>query len=270
VTIRSCFSGWSIALWLLPALAGLSAPVKAEPVDLALVLAVDVSASVDAAEYQLQHEGIARAFEDRRFLDAIAGGASHAIEVAVIEWSDRDKQVITVDWTRIDDAASAGAFASRVRATQRSSRGLTAIGDALLAAEAMLRRAPDTPTRRMIDVSGDGVANIGPPVEAVRDQLVAVGTVINGLPILATEPWLADYYRQYVIGGPGAFILEATDFQAFAAAMMQKLIAEVASVTPGQTKQRGISESNYVPKQCLEFRYGCKQIASYTSSSLKK
>src|SRR5215813_12241040 len=82
------------------------------PVDLALVMAVDVSESVDAGEYELQHEGIARAFEDPQLADAIAAGKEHAIEVAVIEWSDRDKQVVTVDWTRVEDKASAAAFAA--------------------------------------------------------------------------------------------------------------------------------------------------------------
>lgn len=204
----------------------------AEGVDLALVMAVDVSESVDAEEYLLQHEGIARAFDDPQLLQAIIAGRHGAIEVAVLEWSDRDKQSVTVDWTRVDDKASAASFSARVRASRRSSNGLTAIGDALLAAHALLNRAPEPADRRLVDVSGDGMANIGPPVQAVRDELIADGVTINGLAILASEPWLESYYKDYVIGGPGAFLLQAEDFGSFATAMQNKLLGEVAGLAP--------------------------------------
>lgn len=204
----------------------------AEGVDLALVMAVDVSESVDAEEYLLQHEGIARAFDDPQLLQAITAGKHGAIEVAVLEWSDRDKQSVTVDWTRVGDKASAASFAARVRASRRSSNGLTAIGDALLAAHALLNRTPEPADRRLVDVSGDGMANIGPPVQAVRDELIADGITINGLAILASEPWLESYYNDYVIGGPGAFLLQAEDFGSFATAMQNKLLGEVAGLAP--------------------------------------
>jgi hypothetical protein len=207
-------------------------------VDLALVMAVDVSESVDEGEYILQHEGIARAFEDPRLIQAIAAGKRGAIEVAVLEWSDRDKQIVTVDWTRVGDKASAAAFAASVRASRRSSNGLTAIGDALLAAQALLDRAPDLAERRLVDLSGDGMANIGPPVDAVRDELVAVGITINGLAILASEPWLESYYNDYVIGGPGAFLLQAEDFGSFATAEQSKLLGEVAGLGPRDAAAR--------------------------------
>jgi len=215
-------------------LAGLAArPAHAaEPVDLALVMAVDVSESVSAEEYELQHEGIARAFEDPHVEEAIAAGAHHAIEAAVIEWSDRDKQVVTVGWTRVDGKASAAAFAAKVRATRRSSAGLTGIGDALLAAKALLGRAPEPAERRMVDISGDGMANIGPPVQGVRDALIAAGITINGLAILASEPWLESYYNEYVIGGPGAFLMRAENFRSFADAMQSKLISEISRAAP--------------------------------------
>src|SRR3954447_13564809 len=189
------------------------------PVDVALVMAVDVSESVDAGEYLLQHDGIARAFEDPQLAAAITAGRNGAIEVAVLEWSDRDKQAVTVDWTRVDDAASAVAFARKVRDSQRSSNGLTAIGDALLAARALFDTAPAPADRKLVDLSGDGIANIGPPVREVRDALVAAGITINGLAILASEPWLESYYDEYVIGGAGAFLLRAEDFSSFATAM---------------------------------------------------
>jgi hypothetical protein len=213
------------------ALATLLAPLAAhaETVDLALVFAVDVSESVDAEEYELQHEGIARAFESQALLEAVKGAAHGAIEVLVLEWSDPDKQVVTVDWTRVFDKASAADFSAKVRASRRSSNGLTAIGNALLAAQAVFRRLPDKAAREVVDVSGDGIANIGPPPGAVRDEMVAAGIVINGLAILKTEPWLSSYYDQYVVGGAGGFLMQVEDFTTFAAAMQQKLLAEVAA-----------------------------------------
>jgi hypothetical protein len=220
-----------LAAFLLPALA---LPAADAPVDLALVMAVDVSLSVDDDEYVLQHEGIARAFEEPALIQAVAAGKSHAIEVAVIEWSDRDKQIVTVDWTRVDSAASAAGFAAKVRASRRSSNGLTAIGDALLAAQALLARAPEPAERKMVDISGDGIANIGPDVPTVRDELVAAGITINGLAILASEPWVDSYYNDDVIGGLGAFLLQAENFQSFATAMQQKLLNEVAGAAPSR------------------------------------
>jgi hypothetical protein len=227
------------AIALLLALTGTAQAAPPAQVDLALVMAVDVSESVTEDEYVLQHEGIARAFEDPQIQSAIGGGSHGAIEVAVMEWSDRDKQIVTVDWTRVGDAAGARSFAAAVRASQRSSHGLTAIGDALLMAKTLLDRAPAAADRRMIDLSGDGMANIGPPVQTVRDALVGAGITINGLAILASEPWLSDYYNQYVIGGTGAFLIEAENFASFDNAMRSKLLGEVAGTPspPGGGKR---------------------------------
>jgi hypothetical protein len=201
---------------------------RAADVDVALVLAVDVSDSIDAGEYQLQHEGIARAFENSDVVAAIRNGAHGAIDVTVIEWSDRDKQVVTVPWTRIGDGKTAAAFAAAVRASKRSSAGLTAIGDAMLASAVALKNAPDHAARRIIDVSGDGMANIGLSPNEVRDALVKDGIVINGLAILKTEPWLDSYYDQYVVGGEHSFLLKVSDFQSFATAIEQKLLGEIS------------------------------------------
>jgi hypothetical protein len=195
-----------------------------------VVLAVDVSESVDAGEYQLQHEGIARAFENAQVIDTIR--AAGGIDVLMLEWSDRDKQTVVVDWSRVNDAASGGAFAAKVRAGTRSSSGLTAIGDALLAAAAALENVPDEPARRVIDLSGDGMANVGPRPDDIRDALTAKGITINGLAILASEPWLDTYYNNEVIGGAGAFLLQVKDFQSFATAMKQKLLAEISARSP--------------------------------------
>lgn len=226
----------ALPIVVIPLVFGVLPTARAEAVDMALVLAVDVSESVDADEYQLQHEGIARAFESPEVLDVIKGGTHAAIDVLVLEWSDRDKQTVTVDWTPIHDQPSATAFAARVRASRRSSNGLTAIGDAMLAAAEAFRRLPDQAARRVIDVSGDGMANVGPPPAAIRDSLVKQGIVINGLAILASEPWLDTYYNNDVIGGNGAFLLQVQDFQSFAIAIQQKLLAEIAARSPDESR----------------------------------
>src|SRR4029077_10547954 len=214
-----------LPLALLQVLPGAS---SAQAAAVALVLAVDVSESVSAGRYTLQHEGIARAFETPQLIDAIAA-APGGIEVLVLEWSDPDKISITVGWTSIADRGAAAAFARSVRATQRSSHGLTAIGAALLAAGAAFDQMPEPARHRVIDVSGDGMANFGvSPVDA-RDALVKKGITINGLAILSEEPGVDDYYRSNVIGGPSAFVLVAKSFDTFAEAILRKLVQEVAS-----------------------------------------
>ena len=202
-----------------------AASVKAAA--LAVVMAVDVSDSVTAVSYVLQRDGIARAFEDPRLLKAVAA-APRGIEALVLEWSDPDKIAVTVGWTRVANRASAAAFAAAVRATTRTSHGLTAIGAAMRAGAAAFDHMPEPAGHRVIDVSGDGMANFGvSPVEA-RDALVGRGITINGLAILSEEPWLDDYYRSNVIGGPSAFVLVAKSFDTFAEAILRKLVQEVA------------------------------------------
>ncbi len=221
-------SAIKLAVWVAASLMVCTSLARAADTDLALVMAIDVSGSIDADEYRLQHEGIARAFETPAVLAAISGGPHRAIDATVIEWSDRDKQVTIVPWMRIFDRASAAALATRVRAAQRTSDGLTAIGDALLAAAAAFKTLDDHPARRTIDLSGDGIANIGPPPAAVRDALVAQGITINGLAILKNEPWVSSYYDQNVVGGRGAFLLDVRDYESFAQAMQEKLVNEIA------------------------------------------
>jgi len=207
--------------------ATLTGLAPAPAASIALVLAVDVSESVSTERYVLQHDGIARAFETPRLVDAIAASPG-GIEALVLEWSDPDKIAVTVGWTRIVDRTSAAHFAAAVRATERTSHGLTAIGAALQAAGAAFDHVPEPAAHEIIDVSGDGMANFGPPPAEIRDLLVAQGVTINGLAILTEEPWLADYYRANVIGGPTAFCLVAEDMDSFAEAMLKKLVQEVA------------------------------------------
>lgn len=201
--------------------------VPAFGASVALVLALDVSASVTADSYVLQHDGIARAFENPRLVQAVSA-LSGGIEVLVMQWSDPDRIKVVVGWRRVEDAASAGALASAVRSTERSSHGLTAIGPALLAGADAFDRLPEPAGRRVIDISGDGMANFGLPPKVARDRIAAAGISINGLAILSEEPWLEDYYRNNVIGGPGAFVIAARDYRSFADAMLRKLRQEIA------------------------------------------
>jgi hypothetical protein len=201
---------------------------SAHAAGIALVLAIDVSESVSSERYVLQHDGIARAFETPQLIDAIAA-VPGGIEALVLEWSDPDKIRVTVGWTRIASLRAAAAFAASVRATERTSHGLTAIGSAMLAAAAAFDDMPEPAGRRVIDVSGDGMANFGVPPSTARDELVKAGITINGLAILTEEPWLEDYYSQNVVGGPSAFVVVAKSFDSFAEAMLRKLVQEVAS-----------------------------------------
>src|SRR5580704_3294190 len=217
-----------IAFVLLAAIAAaLGGIAAAQAAAVALVLAVDVSESVSTERYILQHDGIARAFETPKLIEtivAVPGG----IEALVLEWSDPEKIAVTVGWTRIVNHTGAASFAAAVRATQRTSRGLTAIGSAMLAAAAAFEHMPEPAAHRVIDVSGDGMANFGVPPEQVRDQLVQQGITINGLAILTEEPWLDDYYRHNVIGGPAGFCIVAENMDSFAEAMLKKLVQEIA------------------------------------------
>ena len=130
------------------------------------------------------------------------------------------------------DGKSAAGFAAAVRAARRSSEGLTATGPALLAAAAQFERMPELADRRIVDISGDGMANFGLPPAVARDRVVAAGISINGLAILTEEPWLEGYYRSNVIGGAGAFVAVAKDFHSFAEAMTRKLVREIAGAMP--------------------------------------
>ena len=213
---------------ILPLALAAAAVMPAHAASVALVLAIDVSESVSADRYALQHDGIASAFESPQLvkaIEALPGG----IETLVIEWSDPDKIAITVGWTRVANQPTASGFAAAVRSTHRTSNGLTAIGAAMLAAAAAFEHMPEPAAHRVIDVSGDGMANFGEPPAVARDLLVKQGITINGLAILTEEPYLDDYYRHNVIGGPSSFVLVAKDMDSFAAAIKNKLVQEVAN-----------------------------------------
>ena len=199
-------------------------------VDLALVLAVDASGSVDQYRFELQKQGYAGAFRSPRVLKAIRSGAAQAIAVTMVQWTGPLMQNQVIGWTVIKDEASAHAFAAVIDATpRRLFGGGTSISGAIDYARLLLIQGPYAAARRVIDVSGDGANNRGRSVILARDEAVAEGIGINGLPILALEPDLDRYYYDNVIGGPGAFMIPADTYETFADAVLKKLVMEIAA-----------------------------------------
>lgn len=207
----------------------------APPVAVLLVLAVDVSGSVSQDRFELQREGYAAAFRSREVLEAIRSTTTRSIAVAMLQWTGPTLQAVSVDWSQIEDAASAERFAAAIDAAPRVLfGGGTSISGAIDYAMGLLARAPYDGLRRVIDVSGDGANNRGRPAEDARDDAVQAGVTINGLPILTLEPELDIYYRQNVIGGPGSFAIAVKRYEEFAAAVRSKLITEIADLGSGE------------------------------------
>jgi hypothetical protein len=206
-------------------------PAAAQPAaDLQLVLAVDASGSVDQHRFELQKRGYVAAFRHARVLQAIRSGPNHAIAVTMAQWTGPTMQVHVVGWMLIGDDESAAAFASAVeRAPRQLFGGGTSISGAIDYAMTLFPKSPFRAPRRVIDISGDGSNNRGRPVTFARDEAVADGVGINGLPILALEPDLDRYYQDSVIGGPGAFVVAAKDYETFGEAILKKLITEIAT-----------------------------------------
>jgi len=221
------------------AIAAPSSAQSPQPVDLALVLAVDASGSVDQVRFELQKQGYVAAFRHPRVIGAIQSGPSQSIAVIMMQWTGPALQVTAVPWTRISDAASANAFADAIaRAPRALFSGGTSISGAIDTSIAMLFDNPYRAARRVIDISGDGANNRGRSVNQARDEAIARGVGINGLPILALEPDLDRYYKDNVIGGPGAFMIAAKDFESFGEAILKKLIAEIAGIGPESGERR--------------------------------
>lgn len=218
-----------------------AAPVRAaEPVDLLLVLAADVSRSVDNQKFQLQREGYAAALANPRVINAIRSGRHGRIGILFLEWSGFGNQKVVIDWMMIDGPKTAQIFGDRLLESPRSFADRTSISGGIDVAVAELARAPFSADRRTIDVSGDGTNNAGRDVGQARDEALALGITINGLAILSETPlpWnpehtnpaggLTKYYRDNVTGGPGSFVIEAKDFNSFGQAIIKKMIAEIA------------------------------------------
>jgi len=245
---RAFLTGLGWAVLLTTALA--PAARAAERVDLVLVLAADVSRSVDDPKFRLQRSGYAAALENPRVLDAIASGVNHRIAVCFVEWSGVVSQKVVIDWTLIGDQKSAREFGDRLLEAPRSFADRTSISAGIDFSVAQFERSPYEGARHTVDVSGDGTNNSGRDVTSARDEAVARGVTINGLVILSDSPtpWnpehtnppggLANYYRNNVIGGAGAFVMVAEDFKSFGNALVNKLIAEIA-----QAEQRRYADS---------------------------
>ena len=213
----------------------------AEQVDLLLVLASDVSRSVDTRKFQLQREGYAAALSNPRVIDAIKSGPHARIAICFIEWSGATSQKLVIDWSIVSDLASARKIGDQMLELPRSFADRTSISAGLEFSMQHLNSAPFEAPRRTIDVSGDGTNNSGRDIASVRDEILAKGVTINGLVILSETPlpWnpehtnppggLPNYYRDNVIGGPGAFVIVAENFNSFGQAIIKKLIAEIAT-----------------------------------------
>jgi Protein of unknown function (DUF1194) len=212
-----------------------------DQVDLLLVLAADISRSVDEKKFRLQREGYAAALVDTRVVRAMTGGPHGRIALCFLEWASESDQIIVVDWTAVGNEADARSISEHVRGAPRAFMGRTAIGAAIDFAMLHLGRSPFQAERRVIDVSGDGTNNSGRPVTAARDAAIAQNVTINGLVILSAVPLptnpahtnppggLTAYYENNVIGGPGAFVVEAEDFASFGQSLIAKLIKEIAT-----------------------------------------
>ncbi len=221
-----------------------------EQVDLLLVLAADVSRSVDEKKFKLQREGYASAIVDPRVVRAMTAGVRGRVALCYMEWASDSEQIIVVDWITIGSEGDAQGISRRIREAPRAFMGRTSISAAIDLSMALLAKSPFQSSRRVIDVSGDGTNNSGRPVTAARDAAVAQGVTINGLVILSEVPLptnplhthppggLTAYYENNVIGGPGAFVVEAESFEAFDQLLISKLIKEIAAA-PSRPRPRG-------------------------------
>lgn len=218
--------------------------VPRSEVDLLLVLAVDISRSVDEPKFRLQRDGYAAALTNPRVVRAIRQGLVGRIAISFIEWSGASEQAIVVDWTAIGSQADADALAQRIRSGPRAFMGRTAIGSAIEFALLQFPRSPFAAERHLIDVSGDGTSNSGVDLLEARQLAISQRITINGLAILSEVPLafnpahthppggLLSYYENNVIGGENAFALAADGHEAFGTAILAKLIKEIALVGP--------------------------------------
>jgi len=212
-------------------------------IDLAFAMAIDISGSIDPDEAKLQREGYVQAFRDPGIVKAILSGPNGRIAVAYYEWSDASLQQLLIDWTLLDSEASIYTFARWLAAAPISIARRTSISGAIRYAVPLFGRSPYEANRKVLDISGDGSNNDGPPVTSMRYEALKERIVINGLPIMndrpnpfgfPNEPDLDKYYLHCVTGGPRSFIEVATKFDDFPRAVHKKLLQEVANIGPRQ------------------------------------
>ncbi len=216
----------------------LAGAVRAAPVDLELVLAVDISSSVDFDEYRLQMGGYAAAFRDPRLADAVRAAGDRGIAVTLVHWAGRGQQRRVTGWHRIHDKTSAFGFAEAIDAVVRAfPAGTTDLAGAINFSIDQLDGNGFEGLRRTVDISGDGRANAEVPLEPARDRAIANGVTVNGLAVINDVPALTAYYLAQVIVGPGAFVIEAANFEAFDEALFEKLISEIMGRPIGEDRQ---------------------------------
>lgn len=248
-------------------IAQISSPAFADqvPVDLELVLAIDVSGSVDWQEAALQRDGYVQALKSDTFVKAVQSGVLGRIAVTYVEWAGDGIQMPVLDWDVIKDRQSAEAFSERLAKTHIESGPWTSISSLIDYAVPLFKDNVYEGTRRVIDISGDGPNNTGRLVTSARDEAVRQGVVINGLPIIndrlqpSGRPQIKDldkYYRDCVIGGLGAFLVVAHDFNDFARAVRRKLIFEIVDATPPEFTPQPLGAGSVQPAQAT-FELGC-------------
>jgi hypothetical protein len=220
--------------------AALAQDAGGQRVDVALVLTVDASGSIDTPEFQLQKEGIASAVANPEVLSTIRSGRNGRIAIASVEWGAPGGAQMMVDWMLVEDEASAAAFGNAVLNAPRSIQSYNAIGDAIDLAVKLFEVCPCQPTRRVIDVSGDNPDNRSHhPAPLARDMAVGAGITINALAIVQDDrlgtggrPWLVETYERTVIGGFGAFAIAANTRADFARALREKMVLEISGIAP--------------------------------------
>lgn len=247
--------------WALAPEAASAAPAqKADNVvDVQLVLAVDISYSMDPDEQALQRDGYAAALISNEFLDALKLGPNGRILVTYVEWAGESEQRVILPWQIVDGPASAKTLSDAILATPLRRAYRTSISGALLFTAKLFKDSGYRGLRNVIDVSGDGVNNQGPPVTRVRDEVVSRGVTINGLPLLLKRgtnsamdvPELDLYYEDCVIGGAGAFVIPVRSREEFARAIKTKLVLEVAGVKPPPAPSRIVPAVDPARISCL-------------------
>jgi len=209
-------------------------------VDIELILAVDVSYSMDMDELAIQREGYAQAIVSKEFLQALKAGPNGKISITYFEWAASSDQKIIIPWRLIDGPETADAVANEIMKTPVRRASRTSISGAIYFAMPLFNEDPYHGLRRVIDISGDGPNNNGAPVTGARDEALSKGIVINGLPIMVKEPSYSTmdidnldwYYEDCVIGGPGSFVVSIKDREKFKEAIRTKLLLEVAGRQP--------------------------------------
>ncbi|WP_231710324.1 DUF1194 domain-containing protein [Roseibium limicola] len=272
-----CGSFGSLKLAILASLSVVSvlfSPVRADdlsaepiPVDVALVLAVDVSRSMSPEELLIQRRGYAAAIADPAVIKAIQFGAHGRIALTFFEWAGSGHAREIIGWSLIETAGDAQAFADRLGSGRSVAASRTSISGAIRHGSGLLDALPFQADRRVIDISGDGPNNEGVPVTLARDEAIKAGIAINGLPLLTSDgfyssfsiPELDAYYRACVVGGPASFVVPVTDWEQFPEAVRRKLVLEIGGLMPdARSEGRPVMTVQYTARPAYDCMIGEK------------